>query len=312
MDFEDNTLYALYRAGHTGSQASPWRLPPSLAWLPWLLLPRAGSWTTSPCSSPTTPRRRRGVTPHRQQLLLLLSPCPFVDLVALLLFDNTLAPPYSERSPIWATLTTTTPRRWLLHLDSFTLHSYYTNGLPARRASPWLLSLDHRTHSAGSLQGLRLARALHLHRRCRRTESAPLPGPLSPYYRPLRCTTPWTTSRSVATVLRRRTVGEPHLGLSRSLPTAPLAALPARQVKSALAPPSRPAALPTIPAAMAQGLRPARALCLHHRCRGQGVCLGLGLSHHHHQPRARQPTAAARRRTYNRPYHWLRYQPGGL
>ena len=34
MDFEDFTLYAQYRAGHTGSQASPWRLPPLLAWLP--------------------------------------------------------------------------------------------------------------------------------------------------------------------------------------------------------------------------------------------------------------------------------------
>ena len=141
MDFEDYTLYAQYRTGHTGSLASPWRLPPSLAWLPWLLLPRAGSWTTSLCSSPTTPRRRRGVTPHRQQLLLLLPPCFFVDLVALLLFAHTLAPPYNERSPIWATLTTTTPRRWLLHLDSFALHGYYTNGLSARRASPWLLSL---------------------------------------------------------------------------------------------------------------------------------------------------------------------------
>jgi hypothetical protein len=167
LDYEDFTLYAPYRAGHAGSQASPWRLPPLLAWLP------------------SSPRR-------------LL----YWDLEDFKLFDYYYyrPPPYSERNPTWATLTSTTPRRWLLHLDSFTLHGYHTNGLSARRASPWLLSLVLPYVQRGTLHGLRLARALHLHRRCRRTESAPLPGPLSPYHPPLRCTTPWTTSRSVATV----------------------------------------------------------------------------------------------------------------
>ena len=45
LDYEDFTLYAPYRAGHAGSQASPWRLPPLLAWLPWLLLHRTVRWT---------------------------------------------------------------------------------------------------------------------------------------------------------------------------------------------------------------------------------------------------------------------------
>jgi hypothetical protein len=80
--------------------------------------------------------------------------------------------------------------------------------------------------------------------------------------RPGRPHAPWQPYR------HRRTVGEPHLGLSHSPPTAPLAALPACHVKSASAPPSLPpAALPTIPAAMVHGLRPARALCSRHRCR---------------------------------------------
>jgi hypothetical protein len=112
---------------------------------------------------------------------------------------TTLTPPYSERSPTWATLTSTYTAP--LALAPGLLHApRLPHQRPLSETSLTLAALAGTTVLTALVHGLRLARALHLHRRCRRTESVPQPGPLSPYHLPLRCTTPWTTSRSVATV----------------------------------------------------------------------------------------------------------------
>ena len=208
MDFEDITLYAQYRAGHTGSQASPWRLPPLLAWLP--SSPRRlmddvtllfAHYTAPPYRSYATPGNNsyalwppRGPRATTTTTVPVLGPRGFLALRPLLWHRRTVsgALPGLPSHPL-------TPRRWLLHLDSFTLLGYRTTGLSARRASPWLLSLvlpySQRWYmDFDSLVLFAYTAAAAVRRVCLSLGHSHL------YHLPQRCTSPWTTSRSVATV----------------------------------------------------------------------------------------------------------------
>jgi hypothetical protein len=232
--------------------------------------------------------------------------------LAFLLFANTLAPPYDERSPIWATLTTTTPRRWLLHLDSFALHGYYTNGLSARRASlAALAGTTVRTPLAhykdfDSLVLFTYTAAAAVRRVCLSLGHSHLTTDRFAVQRPGRPHAPWQPYSAAvqweSLTLASLTHYQPHLW-PRYLP-AMLSLLSRR-------PPDQLRYLP-YPQRWYLDFDPLVLFANTTAAAAQGVRLGLGLSHLYHQPRARQPTAAARRRTHYRPYHWLRYQPGGL
>ena len=96
LDYEDFTLYAPYRAGHAGSQASPWRLPPLLAWLPFS--PRRlmddvtllfAHYTAPPYRSYATPGNNSyALWPPSGPRATTVLPCLYLDLEAFLLFAH--------------------------------------------------------------------------------------------------------------------------------------------------------------------------------------------------------------------------------
>ena len=100
MDFEDFTLYAPHRAGRTGSlfyrQASPWLLPPLLAWSP--SSPRRlmddvtllfAHYTAPPYRSYATPgNNSHAQWPPSGPRATTVLPCLHLDLEAFLLFAH--------------------------------------------------------------------------------------------------------------------------------------------------------------------------------------------------------------------------------
>ena len=122
-------------------------------------------------------RRRRGVTPHRQQLLLLLPPC-FFEATWLSCSSTTLwyhrtvsgAQSGLPSQPLHRAVGSCT---WTLSRSTATTPTASRRDVPHLGSSRWY----YRTLSAGSLQVLRHARALH---------SPPLP----PYGE---CASAWAT-----------------------------------------------------------------------------------------------------------------------